>query len=409
MLDVPQLRVLIVTPKLHSSWFESQAMQSGRCGFIAQFVEAGVMDRVRFLYPSTRGADGAAAVMVHSKVMIVDDRFLRIGSANLNNRSMGADTECDLAFEATSEAQQKIIARFRRQMIGHFCGVDEPEIEANEADLLEYLDRLAESGCEKWLQPIDPAATEGGIATVVQPVADPREPLRLDRAANRMWTPRTILAVLGLVAALAGLALAWQYTSLKDFADVGFVSSVISERSQFAPLLAIAAFVVGGLVVFPVLVLIAATAAALGPWMGFFSAGIGVLLSALTLFSIGRFLGHVRLQRLLGRRAARIQRRVIGKGVVAVAMIRMVPIAPFSVVNLVAGASELSLRDFMLGTVLGMAPGIAVMAALGAQIADLARNASLGNVLLLALAIAAWIALCLGVQFLVTWMAGRRT
>ena len=58
---------------------------------------------------------------------------------------------------------------------------------------------------------------------------------------------------------------------------------------------------------------------------------------------------------------------------------------------------------------LGMVPGIAVMAALGAQIADLARNASWTNVVLLALAIAAWIALCLGVQFLVTWMAGRRT
>ncbi len=408
MMDVPQLRVLIVTPKLHSSWFESQAMQSGRGGFIGQFVAADVVDRVRFLYPSTRAPDGAAAVMVHSKVMITDDRFLRIGSANLNNRSMGADTECDLAFEATSETQQKYIAQFRRQMIGHFCGVGEQEIEDNETDLFGYLDRLGASDREKSLQPIDPAATEGGIASVVQPVADPREPLHLDRAVNRMWTARTVLAVLGLVAALAGLALAWQYTSLRDFADVGFVSSAISARSEFAPLLAIAAFVVGGLVVFPVLVLIAATAAALGPWMGFFSAGIGVLLSALTLFSIGRFLGHVRLQRLLGRRAARIQRRVIGKGVVAVAMIRMVPIAPFSVVNLVAGASELSLRDFMLGTVLGMAPGIAVMAALGAQIADLARNATWANVLLLALALAAWIALCLGVQFLVTWMAGRR-
>ena len=57
MLDVPQLRVLIVTPKMHSSWFESQAMQSGRGGFIAEFVTAGVMDRVRFLYPSTRDGD----------------------------------------------------------------------------------------------------------------------------------------------------------------------------------------------------------------------------------------------------------------------------------------------------------------------------------------------------------------
>ena len=412
MLDVPQLRVLIVTPKMHSSWFESQAMQSGRGGFIAEFVAAGVMDRVRFLYPSTRDTgEAAAAVMVHSKVMIVDDRFLRVGSANLNNRSMGADTECDLAFEATSDAHRKYIARLRRQLIGHFCGVDEREIESNEADLFGFLDRLPEGGGEKSLQPIDPAATAGSMAAVVQPVADPREPLHLDRAANRMWTARTILTVFGLAAALAGLALAWQYTPLRDFADVGFVSSVISHpaRSQSAPLLAIAAFVVGGLVAFPALVLIAATAAALGPWVGFFSAGIGVLLSALTLFSIGRVLGQARLQRLLGRRAARVQGRIIGKGVVAVAMIRMVPIAPFSIVNVVAGASKLSLRDFLLGTVLGMAPGIAVMAALGAQIADLARNASWTNAVLLALAVAAWIALCLGVQFLVTWMAGRRT
>lgn len=410
MLDVPQLKILIVTPKLHSSWFESQAMQSGRGGFIAQFAAAGVMDRVRFLYPSTREGGETAAVMVHSKVMIVDDRFLRVGSANLNNRSMGADTECDLAFEATSDEHQDYIARFRRRMIGHFCGVDEREIAANESDLFGYIDRLIASDREKSLQPIDPAATEGGIATVVQPVADPREPLHLDRAANRMWTARTVFAVLGLVAALAGLTLAWQFTSLRDFADVGFVSSLILKpaRSEFAPLLAIGAFVLGGLVVFPVLVLIAATAAALGPWLGFVSAGIGVLLSALIVFTIGRFLGHARLQLLLGRRAARIQNRLIGKGVVAVAMIRMVPIAPFSVVNLVAGASKLSLRDFMLGTILGMAPGIAVMAALGAQIADLARNASWTNVLLLVLAVAAWIALCLGVQFLVTWMAGRR-
>jgi phospholipase D1/2 len=411
MLDVPQLRVLIVTPKMHSSWFESQAMQSGRGGFIEQFVAAGVMDRVRFLYPSTRDGEQASAVMVHSKVMILDDRFLRVGSANLNNRSMGADTECDLAFEATSEAHREYIAGLRRSLIGHFCGVDEREIASNEADLFGFLDRLPERGGAKSLQPIDPAATVGSMAIVVQPVADPREPLHLDRAANRMWTPRTILAASGLAAALAGLALAWQYTSLRDFTDIGFVSSVISQpaRSQFAPLLAIAAFVVGGLVVFPVLVLIAATAAALGPWLGFFSAGAGVLLSALLLFAIGRVLGQARLQRLLGRRAARVQSRIIGKGVVAVAMIRMVPIAPFSMVNVVAGASKLSLRDFLLGTVLGMAPGIAVMAALGAQIADLARNASWTNAVLLALAIAAWIALCLGVQFLVTWMAGRRT
>jgi len=409
MLDVPSLRVLIVTPKMHSSWFESQAMQGGRGGFIDQFIAAGVMNRIRFLYPATRDASSVAAVMVHSKVMIVDDCLLRVGSANLNNRSMGADTECDLAFEATSEEHRECISRLRRGLIGHFCGVDEREVESNEADLLGFLDRLSGDDRQKSLQPIDSTTNFGGVASVVQPLADPREPLELERAAGRMWTMRTILAAGGLAAALGGLALAWQYTLLSDFADVGFVSSVISARSEFAPLLAIAAFVVGGLVVFPVLVLIAATAAALGPWLGFVSAATGVLLSSLLLFGVGRVLGHVRLQRLLGRRSSRIQNRIIGKGVVAVAMIRMVPIAPFSIVNVVAGASKLSLRDFMIGTALGMAPGIAAMAALGAQIADLARNASWTNALLLGVAIVAWITVCLGVQFLVTWLAGRRT
>ena len=90
-------------------------------------------------------------------------------------------------------------------------------------------------------------------------------------------------------------------------------------------------------------------------------------------------------------------------------MIRMVPIAPFSIVNVIAGASELRLRDYMLGTALGMLPGIIMMAVLGAQIADLARDASWANVLLLGFAIIAWSAVCLGVQFLVTWLAGRRT
>ena len=149
------------------------------------------------------------------------------------------------------------------------------------------------------------------------------------------------------MAALAGLALAWQTTPLRDFTDIGYVSSVISQFAvALAPLFAVLAFVLGGLVVFPVVVLIAATAAALGPWLGAFSATAGVLSSSLLLFMIGRFLGHKRLQSLLGARALRVQRRIVGKGVVAVAMIRMVPVAPFSLVNVLAGASQLRLTRF---------------------------------------------------------------
>ena len=59
---------------------------------------------------------------------------------------MGADTECDLAFEATSEDHRDFIRGLRRRLIGHFCGLDEDTIAANEDDLLGFIDRHAASG-----------------------------------------------------------------------------------------------------------------------------------------------------------------------------------------------------------------------------------------------------------------------
>lgn len=410
MRRAPSLRVLVVAPKLHSSWLESQAMQNGRGAFIDCFGAAGVADRIRFLYPVSRSGDKEVAVMVHSKLMIVDDRILRIGSANLNNRSMGADSECDLIFEAASEEHRDFIASVRHRLIAHFCSLEEQTLVQNEDRLLALLDDVSKGDGTKTLRKVESSGLTSTLATMVQPVADPERPLHLERAASRMWSTKTIIGIVSIAVALLGLTLAWSYTSLSDFADAGRMSTLLSVYSQsiWGPFFAIAAFVVGGLVVFPILVLIAATAAALGPWLGFFTAMAGALLSALVLFSIGRVLGRERLQRLLGRRAARIQERIVGRGILAVVVIRMIPIAPYSVVNVVAGASTLPLRDFMVGTLLGITPGILAMAVLGAQIADLARNASWSNVLLLALAFLGWLGFCAGAQFLATWLAGRR-
>lgn len=410
MRRAPSLRALVVAPKLHSSWLESQAMQNGRGAFIDCFGAAGVADRIRFLYPVSRSGDTEVAVMVHSKLMIVDDRILRIGSANLNNRSMGADSECDLIFEAASEEHRDFIASVRHRLIAHFCGLEEQTLAQNEDRLLALLDDVSKGDRTKTLRKVESSGLTSTLATMVQPVADPERPLHLERAASRMWSTKTIIGIVSIAVALLGLTLAWSYTSLSDFADAGRMSTVLSVYSQsiWGPFFAIAAFVVGGLVVFPILVLIAATAAALGPWLGFFTAMAGALLSALVLFSIGRVLGRERLQHLLGRRAARIQERIVGRGILAVVVIRMIPIAPYSVVNVVAGASTLPLRDFMVGTLLGITPGILAMAVLGAQIADLARNASWSNVLLLALAFLGWLGFCAGAQFLATWLAGRR-
>ncbi len=90
-----------MAPRSHDSWVERHTMRNGRIRFWRRIHAAGG-NRVRLLYPAVEQGGHATDTMIHSKVMVVDDRFLRVGSANMNNRSMGADTECDLAIEARS-------------------------------------------------------------------------------------------------------------------------------------------------------------------------------------------------------------------------------------------------------------------------------------------------------------------
>jgi uncharacterized membrane protein YdjX (TVP38/TMEM64 family) len=126
---------------------------------------------------------------------------------------------------------------------------------------------------------------------------------------------------------------------------------------------------------FPVLVLIAATGIAFGPILGPIYAMAGSLASASAGFAIGRWLGRRRVERLAGDRLARLMSRVQRNGVLAVFLVRKVP-APFALVNIAAGASSLALRDFVLGTLLGMAAAVVALAGFGSQLTDLLRDPS---------------------------------
>ncbi len=406
----PNLEVLLVAPKTHASWIEARTMRNGRLEFMKVFDEAGLADRVRLLHPQVADGADVEAVMVHAKVMIVDDHFLRIGSANLNNRSMGADSECDLAIEASSEDERRKIAAIRNRHLGHFCGVSElavaDELEQS-GSLIATATRLRHHGHS--LHPVEdgiPDAKE--IVDFVTPVADPLRPLGLERAARA--TVPTSIKLLALVGAVCAVAALWRFTPLYEFTDAVMLLQMLRsiEGSPWAPLVIVAGFVIGGAVLFPVTVMIAVTAAAFGPWIGLGSALAGTLASASLLYMVGRIVGIGPVQRLLGPRLRRIQNKIVGNGVIAVVLIRMLPLAPFSLVNMAAGASGVRFRDFIIGTVIGMAPGLIAMSVFGSQIADLLRNPSWSSVALLLLGIAVWVAFSIGAQFVVTWWSRRR-
>ena len=88
----PRLETVIVGPKLAHSWLEEQTMRAGLARFMGVFKDAGLSKRIALLHPQVSDGDQAVDVMVHSKVMVIDDVLLRVGSANLNNRSFGLDT-----------------------------------------------------------------------------------------------------------------------------------------------------------------------------------------------------------------------------------------------------------------------------------------------------------------------------
>ncbi|NIQ95097.1 MAG: hypothetical protein GWO11_05185, partial [Desulfuromonadales bacterium] len=94
--------VVIVLPKNCAGWLEENTMGLLRNRILQRLQQADRSDRLGVYYPS-RDDLAEDMINVHSKLLIVDNSLVRIGSSNLNNRSMGFDTECDLAIGAEQE------------------------------------------------------------------------------------------------------------------------------------------------------------------------------------------------------------------------------------------------------------------------------------------------------------------
>jgi phosphatidylserine/phosphatidylglycerophosphate/cardiolipin synthase-like enzyme len=119
----------IVVVQTHEShgWAERRVMGTNRDRLIRRLRKSDRYDRLRVYYPVVPAREGECQVLIHSKLIIVDDVFLRIGSSNLNNRSIGLDTECDLAIEAAADAMRRTIIQVRNRLLAEHLGTT-PEV-----------------------------------------------------------------------------------------------------------------------------------------------------------------------------------------------------------------------------------------------------------------------------------------
>jgi uncharacterized membrane protein YdjX (TVP38/TMEM64 family) len=162
---------------------------------------------------------------------------------------------------------------------------------------------------------------------------------------------------------------------------------------------AVACFALLAFLGVPQFVLIAAAVAAFGPWLGAAYSWIGTVVSALVGFGLGR-MGGSRLLPLAAEGAAgRFMTLVSRNGLLASLVIRLVPFAPFVVVNMAAGVTTIGLADFAFGTALGIVPKILLTAMAGNSIVKaVAGGAGWTVVGLLLLAAAIWLAASLAAR-----------
>lgn len=186
---------------------------------------------------------------------------------------------------------------------------------------------------------------------------------------------RRLWALLLALAALVGLAAAWSWSPMREWLDAERIVATLQDLGQaFGPVAAIAGLGLALALAVPLTFLTLVTLVAFGPWMGFACCMLGALLGAAASHGLGALLGREVVQRLGGPRVQALSARLAEHGLLAVVAVRLVPVAPFAIVNMVIGASGVRLRQMLLGTALGMAPGTLLMAFFVEQIVAALRQ-----------------------------------
>ncbi len=359
--------IAIVLPAETSGWLEQATMDVLRNRALEQLKQADRHGKLRVVSPVLDEL-GDSSINVHAKIMVVDGCTARIGSANLSQRSMGLDTECDIVV-----ADEKSAGVLAADLLAEHMDADIDEVGEclSRQGLFATLDRFNGGARRLVALQLQTDELEQAVLQPMAQIADLEKPLlrqggdRADEAAGSdetMRTPPSGWIFAGLVAAILGL---WIYLGLQagDTVEPGALLRRLRDLAAhpLAPWAAIPAFIAGSLVVAPVTAMIALCGLLFDPWIAVLTATAGMLTSTAVNHWIGAHFGNAMSAHIPGGVTRRIDGIAEASDVWSLAALRLIPVAPFTVVNLVAGAAGVRLRDFLAGSVIGMGPGIVLI------------------------------------------------
>jgi phosphatidylserine/phosphatidylglycerophosphate/cardiolipin synthase-like enzyme len=155
--------VVFISAEHSPSWFDRLTMDRTRTLVLRRLHRADVFGRFRAYHPDT---SAGRPIIIHAKLAITDDSLVRIGSANLNNRSSELDTECELAIAASDETTAGAIERLRDRLVGHYLGRSAADVAAaiaRHGSLIGGIEALNRHGR---LKPITPLRM-GGFTSLI--------------------------------------------------------------------------------------------------------------------------------------------------------------------------------------------------------------------------------------------------
>ncbi len=380
--------VVVVTPKECHGWLEQSTMGAFRDAVFRQLIAADTHRRLRIVYPAA-SRERDVPTFVHSKVMIIDDALALIGSANLSRRSMGVDTECDLAVDACGEPQARAgIRQIRDRLVAEHLGLAVDAIARGierEGSLRALVDSRAHA--DRTLVRVElPAESAPPPPEALRAAADPDEPVSVSAAAAelvppidarahasrlRFWIP-AIVFVVAIASTSSELVRRPEYQVVQD------ALAVIPDRLS-------SVWIGAGVVLLANLALIPLELVAIGAGVlfGAVHGGIVALLGSLMVAAIGYLVGRAAgpgpLTKWISRRSYRSVRQVGARGVLGVIMLRLASVASAGAVHLLCGAGRVPFGAYLIGSAIALTPVVFLLAGLGGLVRDTLLHPSMSN------------------------------
>jgi phosphatidylserine/phosphatidylglycerophosphate/cardiolipin synthase-like enzyme/uncharacterized membrane protein YdjX (TVP38/TMEM64 family) len=366
--------VVLVLPASSGGWLEEATMGVRRTRLLRELCEADGAGRLRVLTPRLPGVAGEDFT-VHAKLLVVDDALLRVGSANLSNRSMGLDSECDLTIESEGDPglARQIRAVRDRLLAEHLDRTPEEVARAieSEGSLLAGLDTLRGEG-RSLVDLGIPDHPTGWLDAALSrsEMLDPERPMPIETwlreqpeseetQAARSFARRLAVTTVGV----AALAAAIRWSRPDDLLVPDTIASIQQWLVAAPGVLPAAALLaaVCSLALVPLTAVGLVYGVLLPPWTAVVALVIGAVASVPVGYWVGDRMWRERVRALAGRHLNRLARGLVRASPRTVALLRHASGSPFGLINLVAGASHVPLRPFLLGTLLGIVPGVLLL------------------------------------------------